>query len=185
MLGDGDSYSPELQIFKAFLLRIYMHQSWLQQICPQRQYKSGFFMKMARNLPNPDCCETHCVTRNLWECLVNQAFLCQYALPFGSKLFCKHPEKSTYAQGQNTFWTCHAGFLTPPLLDTPSHILHELSCFAPTRRFCWVLVVASIFSRVVVVSCGSLLLCDIYPGRREAGLSGFSSGKRWTSSRKR
>jgi len=96
----------------------------------------GYFMKMAHNLPDPDCCETHCITRNLWECLVHQAFLCQYALPFGSKLFCKNPDKSIYAQDQNICWTCHAGFLT--LLNDipyPTHDLCISSLFYPHKVF--------------------------------------------------
>jgi hypothetical protein len=46
-----------------------------------------------KSLPDPAVCRAQRVLPTLVECLVLKGYLCPYAIPFGSGLFCEHPER--------------------------------------------------------------------------------------------
>ena len=55
-------------------------------------------MKSWIDLPDPAICRTEHVYNELYDCLVESKDVCRclYALEFGSRYFCRHPERSKF-----------------------------------------------------------------------------------------
>ena len=70
------------------------------QLHRQRKEWLKYQMDASFKLPKPDFCKTRHFYDDFWECQMGRAdvnFFCPYALGFGHKYFCKHPNRRDFA----------------------------------------------------------------------------------------
>jgi len=53
---------------------------------------AGSLSNGSRSLPNPEVCQTRCMSEGISDCLVKDPWTCPYALRFGEGFFCQHPD---------------------------------------------------------------------------------------------